>query len=840
MSTSVIDFTNQKRRRRSEYSKKGCRECKRRKIKCDEGKPSCWQCERLRKNCTYPEEGERVLRVSRKSMKTDSPNIKSEYEFGSESNDDHYTNSSTSSQSLKHKSSSDQVQPTSQHYPSYGHNQVDYQQVPHEIQTTSHQTRLPNTLGSGFHPPYGHHQQQLPQQLHQQLQYLGTPLHSRIPPIIPQSASSPPFNSDPNSRNVLIHGSYSNSKFTSSISNLLNDTKSPAIDTSLQTKKNLSSSSSGPASINNMSNLSPDTMSTNTQDSPNPTSFNTPHYADSQNQSNGQHVQLTNSSSSMGNDSIILLSSDNYQFFNQEDLNLLASDLNNIVTDIMFESNFDTKFNNKILNSDSMSKPSSNDGISSAKTSLAGTPPNVAPTNIHQNNYKKNDSIPRNIPFSYIKVHKTHEKLYLEEFYNEFSNVILPFKSYDESLKCYFNPARDILLKCASNESFLLAAILAQGAKSSFNKNNLPEDEEAYCSYLSKCLKLLGPALDGGSSTISTKSKNLLTSNIEAVLLTVLLLTSSNASNTNQNWRPHLRGAKDLLLKNTSSKTKFKNSKILVFCKFWYISIEILAGLSSNLGGTLKTDSEIESLITCGDKYEIKNLKESGLILNNGFNLITGYHNDCVIYLRDLIKILNELRGHEKPLNPNNSFEYIRLLSEFYKQSKIEFVNKKGILKLSDFKDGTVPEGGLLDVTTVQGETIIISWMDLSHQSYVLASLITILTKCFQLPHSSPQVQSLTTDLITLLSFLGKTSETPQLIKCSIMMIQWPMLVAGMNCIQEDHKFLIMKFFRAAARIGSGSAGFALRKINKIWSIHENGAKYSEGEDEANIDIVSY
>lgn len=35
------------------YSKNGCTECKRRRMKCDESKPSCWQCSRLNRSCVY-------------------------------------------------------------------------------------------------------------------------------------------------------------------------------------------------------------------------------------------------------------------------------------------------------------------------------------------------------------------------------------------------------------------------------------------------------------------------------------------------------------------------------------------------------------------------------------------------------------------------------------------------------------------------------------------------------------------------------------------------------------------------------------------------------------------
>ena len=134
-----------------------------------------------------------------------------------------------------------------------------------------------------------------------------------------------------------------------------------------------------------------------------------------------------------------------FLFFDQEDLNLLASDLNNIVSNIMYELNFEDKFAKHRNEGDY-----SDNSFKSTPTS----PPQ-----------QKDAAIPRNIPFDYIKVKKSHEKLYLEEFYNEFSQIILPFSSFDPDSKKYFNPARDIILRSASNESFLLAAVLAQGAK---------------------------------------------------------------------------------------------------------------------------------------------------------------------------------------------------------------------------------------------------------------------------------------------------------------------------------------------------------------------------------------
>lgn len=41
------------KRVRRPYSRDGCQECKKRKLKCDESKPVCWHCSRLSKTCVY-------------------------------------------------------------------------------------------------------------------------------------------------------------------------------------------------------------------------------------------------------------------------------------------------------------------------------------------------------------------------------------------------------------------------------------------------------------------------------------------------------------------------------------------------------------------------------------------------------------------------------------------------------------------------------------------------------------------------------------------------------------------------------------------------------------------
>ncbi|CAR25570.1 ZYRO0A03058p [Zygosaccharomyces rouxii] len=53
------------------YSRNGCTECKRRRMKCDETKPTCWQCARLNRECVY------ILNAKNKKRKPREARIKS-------------------------------------------------------------------------------------------------------------------------------------------------------------------------------------------------------------------------------------------------------------------------------------------------------------------------------------------------------------------------------------------------------------------------------------------------------------------------------------------------------------------------------------------------------------------------------------------------------------------------------------------------------------------------------------------------------------------------------------------------------------------------------------------
>ncbi|KAM9893447.1 hypothetical protein OXX69_011704 [Metschnikowia pulcherrima] len=702
--------------RRSEYSKNGCRECKRRKIKCDEfvdpppeayskinhqGRESCWQCTRLKKVCEYPSKGERVARISRK--------ILLERMKGSQDHDTYASQSASASPIDPRGVASIHIEP----------------------QTSEYRTMHPQPLGPPPAPP----------QMISQFNHASYPVPTLASGQRPhderimQSGVALPLPTDPNVHPFPI-----------------------------------GLPPSGPLDARQFSQSS----SSN-----------------------------TSSAASTGPRS-----------YDSGDLALIATDLNNLVSGMIFEVNNELKNENDVKFKE-----------------LDQAPLDFVPSGPEMPRSKSYNHIPRNVGIGIFNV-SPKERVYLQEFYSGFASIILPFSAFDPVQMSYYNPMRDILFYCAYNESFMLAAILAQGARSVFMQSGSVDDEFAYYKYLSKCLELLGPAL--GDHMAKVESAPL--PNIEAVLLTVLLLTSSNAANSKQNWRPHLRGAKDILLKHTTSRKDLSKSKLLLLCKYWFISFEILAGLGSKFGGSIESEEELDLLFEYSGRDEVHVLSNLGLVAHSGFYLIGGYHIDLIPAWKDLIKLLNRKRKN-LDYKADESFEYLRLLAIFERQYNVEYVNKKALLKNSDFHGGFIPAGILLDLISVNHGHVVISWMDTSQQMYCLAATVTILTEFLGVSFDSPQVQALVRRLTFYLSFLTTCAESPPLIKCAVMMIQWPMMVAGHNSFRAEEKSLILEFFALAKKAGSGSAEYTASRMKRIWKNRETGS--TEPVDDG-VDVVTY
>jgi len=472
------------------------------------------------------------------------------------------------------------------------------------------------------------------------------------------------------------------------------------------------------------------------------------------------------------------------QLYDFEDLDLIASDLNGIVLDMFLTS---PKDKTDILLQENNNKE-------------------------HFNNIDKTG-----LPIDFINLSPT-ELRYFQHYYDVVALQMTPFGKYNENLQTYTFPLRDMYVYHAAIEPILKAAILGVGARYYYQRDHLPEDEIAYNSYLSTCLRLL-------AGELSKRNEKEITSNIEAIILTVLFLTVASALTTNQDWRPHLQGAKYLILKNSNM-----TSETLIVCKVYISAVEVLAGISSKLGGTM-TDEELDKLLTYTD-YEMQVLQKHGVILDNGFITICGFHIETWNSVKEYVKLKNKVRIYGDNFVADEPLWYLRIISLLYQQTEIVYHSKD--IYLTEYPNS-------LQLIDTVGDKIV-SLMDACQQCYPIAAIITIYRKIFNLAYADPQIQGFVARLVHMIEWVEhkavnfKESDPLQYASC---MVQWPAMVAGENCIKPEHRQTVALFFRLSAQLGSGSAEILLRYLEKVW-IKRNSGQEIGADDEIQLDLISF
>lgn len=427
-------------------------------------------------------------------------------------------------------------------------------------------------------------------------------------------------------------------------------------------------------------------------------------------------------------------------------------------------------------------------------------------------------SVQSNIPCSSLKLTGV-DQFYLQEFYDGFSDVILTFQA--EVNGTMTNPVRDILMVYAGNSHYLLYALLACGARSSYRKSHLPDDQSSYKLYLTRSLATLTKAME----------KDMM-ANIDSILLTIMVLTCDSASHTRQQWRPHLQGASQLLL---NVEIKRPCSMIFLLCKLWYSSIEILAGLVSPNGGILKSNEELDQMIVFDRSEQLDKLQKLHVVTNEGFSLFHGYSIEMLAILKELIKLIKE--GGKKT---TDFYTIIDLISSARKELDFQAVDKSGIIDeshpyfrkiVNEAHTGLSSNVGL---ASLNGRKVVLSWLDISNHCYALAALITICTKVLKMEKENEMIQYFVKELISKVCYFD---DTDSFLKSNcFFVLQWPMLVAGANTVLEEHRLKVETFFRVVAQLGSGSAGFSLARLQRIWSEGET----AERESRNRVDMVTY
>lgn len=629
--------------KKRKYSKGGCKECKRRKIKCSEEKPACYQCLRLHKQCSYPVEGERVLRVSKKKLESLQklsllvPKDQSRNDRNSE-----LVNNATQNNYLEDN---------------------EYFATNHPMKMMQNETVR-----------YNNSNKICLDDIHDYQKYSECKSFSQMELTY-----------------INLHKDYNSNGTTSNVYRRIRDDINYT-------------------EVNYFSGIS------------------------------------------MENDLV----------FDLQDLFLLIADANQLMK--------------KVISGYFSSSEIVNTYISNKENSrYAGK------VNRHK--------FPINVSINEVKVSRLCDKLYLEYFYNNFTSNVLPFECYNQSSKISVNPARDLILHYASKVPFLLALVLAQGARIAYKRNHIPEDLKMNREYICTFKHIFTGVLNSIEESLDILSY------IELILVTILLLLSESPLGGDTNWYEYLKGTNNIFSK--AKGIKIQNPETILFCKSWLISIVLSAGFNMNIGNL---PNPWWDLLIPGDEYEILVLKDIGVINKFGINVLWGFKNETIPLFKEIIRILNRKDGL---VNSNSvySSDSLKLLFQFYESSK-EPNKDSSIFELQEnsYAKYTIPNS--YD-----------NWMALSHKVYTLAAILVILKEGSRHSYQSYIIQNIITEIIKQLYFLDYTTEITSHLGNFLVIIQWPMTIAGLNCTEENNLLLLIRFFRILSDRGCENAAIWLKKI---------------------------
>lgn len=408
---------------------------------------------------------------------------------------------------------------------------------------------------------------------------------------------------------------------------------------------------------------------------------------------------------------------------------------------------------------------------------------------------------PINLGSNYCGLRNCQKQLYFEEFFNNSIENIQPFRSYREGVGYYY-ASRDIIVEIASREPILLAAIVAVGAQITWLKFHLEEDRLEYKRHSSECLK-------GLETCLRRFERN----RFQGVIVTLLLL-ASNVKVSPHNGQSHIESV-EKLLQSISCESEAEEStwlKLVVFCKHWLKSLNIkqcLQKLESKENIPLVTNWKVST------SREVAILKSIGIIRGNGFDLMNGVHIDVEKALKELIFCCRAEYS-------SDTFRMMDCAGLLNRELSTEFYASKAIVKHLSLIPVDLSEGTLVNIAEIQGRRYLISWMDLSHKINVLALVVCLFRHGFQLSKSNSHVQNANRRIVNFVRSLIGATDIWNCDCSSLCLLQWPVLIAGFNCVKETDLLVLILFFQKAIWIDKFNTSEALRKLKLIWKQGSN------------------
>lgn len=394
-----------------------------------------------------------------------------------------------------------------------------------------------------------------------------------------------------------------------------------------------------------------------------------------------------------------------------------------------------------------------------------------------------NEYVKKQNVLSSFDLQEPHSR-YLEIFYDKISAWLMPLEQ---------NLCNEVLINHAKTSPYLLAAMLSLAAK----------DSESKLKYISTCLKNM--------NTVFQNNTNIL-QNIEPLILTVLLLAADSTSN---NWRVHLRGAKDLFNKYI----KFYQTPSLLLAKSWFAAIEILAGLTTF--GTGKVH-ELDNLLDVGLYGENSEFSiEIGLLMPNGYNLFLGYSTEAIIMYREFFK-----------LRKLDSMDLLFQMSLIHSAKEFQVANA-GITISEDnpMHPNYEPQEKRIVLPPscygITSKNVVYSWFDIIHQLHVDALLLKIYNDFLKLPTDHYLIQDLVKGMLRNCFFFEADNKIMDVDDTRLLMIHGPMLSCGMNCVDVLDKLRIETYFQSLMKLEIYSANYSYTRVQNKW----NGVETEEIKD---------
>ncbi|QLL32165.1 hypothetical protein HG536_0C03340 [Torulaspora globosa] len=430
-----------------------------------------------------------------------------------------------------------------------------------------------------------------------------------------------------------------------------------------------------------------------------------------------------------------------------------------------------------------------------------------------------------NTKLSSFKLGGVHDD-YLGVFFNDCLDSIAPFFQGQE------NPLRDIILSFARNESYLLSATLAVGASIAYRKSNSFDDEKNYCGYLSHCLSLLGEQFQNESNVLNK---------IEPITLTVIMLAWDCINTMNSQWRSHLKGVTDLFKKINSGNS----SKVMNVAKCWFKVMETFASISTVLGGSVTDDDDLDLIFNPFDYQYVDSLRFLNIMTPlNKFNLLRGHQEDFDLVIKEVIKALTSIRKSEKyyltkeediftknldyllwspQTDPDKSTEPVsyfntqKILVQIDQQLDYQFIDKSGIIppdSQSHPNNSNIQDNAIDLVTLRSGETIAISWYDISHQTQVLSFLLIVLLKLLGIPKESITIQQVVKKILGFFKFLDSDSPPANSRTCYS---NFAVLIAGLNAMDEETRNIVRSYYKLNGGRFQRLTEHNLNRLEKVW-----------------------